>query len=280
MSFLIGCHLSSSKGFVAMYHQMVALGGNTFQYFSRNPRGSAKKTFDLQDAESFNQLMRGSGLATIMCHAPYTLNPASADERIRAFAKMVLDEDLAELNYFDEVLFNFHPGSHVGQGVDKGIELIIEMLNDVIDENTQAMILLEGMAGKGTEIGSRFEELAAIIKGVHRQELMGVCLDTCHLHEAGYDIVNDLDGVLDEFDRIVGLDRLKAIHLNDSKNTVGARKDRHEKIGQGQLGLETIQNVINHQRLRHLPFLLETPNEPQGYADEIALLRSHRVDAE
>lgn len=278
MSFLIGCHLSSSKGFVAMYNQMLEVGGNTFQYFSRNPRGSAKKAFNAKDVAEFNELMRSGGLSKIVCHAPYTLNPASADERVRNFAKMALDEDLAEFGHFDEVLFNFHPGSHVGQGVERGIELIIEMLNDVIDENTKATVLLEGMAGKGTEIGSTFEELAAIIKGVNRQEIMGVCLDTCHLHEAGYNIVNDLDGVLEEFDRIVGLDRLKAIHLNDSKNVIGARKDRHEKIGEGHLGIETITKVINHPELRHLPFNLETPNELAGYAKEIALLKSLRKE--
>lgn len=276
MSFLIGCHLSSSKGFVAMHQQMKQVGGNTFQYFSRNPRGSAKKAFNLADAEAFNQLMQADCLKTIVCHAPYTLNPASADERVRAFAKLALAEDLADCSHLDDVLFNFHPGSHVGQGVDKGIELIVELLNDVLDDSIKATVLLEGMAGKGSEIGSRFEELEQIIAGVHRNDLMGVCLDTCHLHEAGYDIINDLDGVLDEFDRIVGLDRLKAIHLNDSKNAAGARKDRHEKIGQGLIGQEALARVINHPKLRHLPFLLETPNELDGYGEEITLLKSLR----
>ncbi|NMB03952.1 MAG: deoxyribonuclease IV, partial [Tissierellia bacterium] len=181
------------------------------------------------------------------------------------------------LKHFDDVLYNFHPGSHVGQGEEKGIELIIELLNDIITEDTPGTLLLEGMAGKGSEIGYRFEHLRDIIQGVERQEIMGVCLDTCHLHEAGYDIVNDLDGVLDEFDRVVGLDRLKAIHLNDSKNSIGAKKDRHEKIGQGDLGIETIKRVINHPKLKNLPFVLETPNELSGYADEIDLLKSLRL---
>ena len=277
MSFTIGCHLSSSKGFVAMYDQMLEVGGNTFQYFSRNPRGSSKKTFDQADAEQFTHLMRQNDLATIICHAPYTYNPASATERVREFARMAMAEDLAELKHFDDVLYNFHPGSHVGQGEEKGIELIIELLNDIITEDTPGTLLLEGMAGKGSEIGYRFEHLRDIIQGVERQEIMGVCLDTCHLHEAGYDIVNDLDGVLDEFDRAVGLDRLKAIHLNDSKNSIGAKKDRHEKIGQGDLGIETIKRVINHPKLKNLPFVLETPNELSGYADEIDLLKSLRL---
>lgn len=278
MSFLIGCHLSSSKGFVAMYHQMVELGGNTFQYFSRNPRGSSKKVFDEQDALAFTELMRGEKLESVICHAPYTYNPASAKDHVREFAKMAMAEDLADLRHFDDVLYNFHPGSHVGQGEEKGIELIIDLLNEIITDDTPGTLLLEGMAGKGSEIGYRFEHLRDIIQGVNRSDIMGVCLDTCHLHEAGYDIVNDLDGVLEEFDRIVGLDRLKAIHLNDSKNTIGAKKDRHEKIGKGELGLETIALVINHPKLRHLPFALETPNELPGYAEEIALLKTLRVE--
>lgn len=278
MSFLIGCHLSSSKGFVAMYHQMVELGGNTFQYFSRNPRGSSKKIFDEQDALAFTELMRGEKLESVICHAPYTYNPASAKDHVREFAKMAMAEDLADLRHFDDVLYNFHPGSHVGQGEEKGIELIIDLLNEIITDETPGTLLLEGMAGKGSEIGYRFEHLRDIIQGVNRSNIMGVCLDTCHLHEAGYDIVNDLDGVLEEFDRIVGLDRLKAIHLNDSKNTIGAKKDRHEKIGKGELGLETIALVINHPKLRHLPFALETPNELPGYAEEIALLKTLRVE--
>lgn len=278
MSFLIGCHLSSSKGFVAMYNQMLEVGGNTFQYFSRNPRGSSKKTFDEVDALQFTELMRENQLQTIICHAPYTYNPASETERVREFAKFAMAEDLADLRHFDNVLYNFHPGSHVGQGEEKGIELIIELLNDIITDDTPGTLLLEGMAGKGSEIGYKFEHLRDIIQGVHRSDIMGVCLDTCHLHEAGYDIVNNLDGVLDEFDRIVGLDRLKAIHLNDSKNTIGAKKDRHEKIGQGDLGLDFFKGFINHPKLRHLPFALETPNELDGYAAEIALLKSLRND--
>lgn len=276
MSFLIGCHLSSSKGFVAMYEQMKAVGGSTFQYFSRNPRGSAKKALDLKDIEAFNALMRADGLGTIVAHAPYTLNPAAKDERIREFARMVLDEDLKDLMHLEEVLYNFHPGSHVGQGVEQGIQVIADTLNYVLEKDVKHRILLEGMAGKGTEIGSRFEELAMIIERVERKDLIGVCLDSCHLHEAGYDIVHDLDGVLAEFDRIVGLDRLFAIHLNDSKNAREAHKDRHEKIGQGHLGIAAIERMINHPKLKHLPFNLETPNELEGYAQEIALLKTLR----
>lgn len=276
MAFYIGCHLSSSQGFAAMFERMQEVGGNTFQYFSRNPRGSSKKALDLEDVTAFNALMREKQLETIICHAPYTYNPASATERVREFAKMAMAEDLADLKHLDNVLYNFHPGSHVGQGVERGIELIVELLNEIITPETPGTLLLEGMAGKGSEIGHRFEHLAQIIAGVEHQEIMGVLLDTCHMWEAGYNIKDDLDGVLAEFDEIVGLERLKAIHLNDSKNPLGAKKDRHEKIGQGTLGLETIEKVINHPKLRHLPFVLETPNELPGYAEEIALLKSIR----
>lgn len=276
MNFLIGCHLSSAKGFVAMYEQMKEVGGSTFQYFSRNPRGSAKKALDLKDIESFNARMRADKLSTIVAHAPYTLNPAAKEESIRAFARKVLEEDLRDLQSLDAVLYNFHPGSHVGQGVEEGIRRIADTLNFVLEKGAKHRVLLEGMAGKGTEIGSRFEELAMIIERVERKELMGVCLDSCHLHEAGYDIRHDLDGVLEQFDRIVGLERLFAMHLNDSKNEREAHKDRHEKIGQGHLGIESIAQIINHPKLRHLPFQLETPNELAGYREEIALLKSLR----
>lgn len=279
MSFIIGSHLSSSKGFVAMYKQMRALEGNSFQYFSRNPRGSAKKKFNLADVEAFNALVEEEGGGPFVAHAPYTLNPCSKDEKVRDFAKMVLDEDMEELKLLKNVLYNFHPGSHVGQGIERGIEIIAETLNKVLDDGLEGRILLEGMSGKGTEIGSRFEELAMIISLVEKKEMMGVCLDTCHLWEAGYDIVGDLDGVLEEFDQVVGLDRLKAIHLNDSKNPLGAHKDRHEKIGEGMIGQEAISRIISHPRLKHLPFLLETPNELEGYAKEIALLKTLRGDS-
>lgn len=279
MSMIIGSHLSSSKGFVAMHKQMEALGGNSFQYFSRNPRGSKKKAHNPEDVAAFNELVEVHGTGPIVCHAPYTLNPCSKDEKVREFAKLVLDEDMAELKGLKNVLYNFHPGSHVGQGMEKGIEIIAETLNEVLDEGLEGRILLEGMSGKGTEVGSRFEELRAIIDKVEKKEMMGVCLDTCHLWEAGYDIVDDLDGVLEEFDQVVGLDRLKAIHLNDSKNPIGAHKDRHEKIGEGHLGLEAIKRIINHPKLKHLPFLLETPNELEGYEKEIHLLKDMREDS-
>ena len=275
-NFFIGCHLSSSKGFVAMLESMQSLGGTSFQYFSRNPRGSAIKALDLNDIAEFNRRRSEMLVGPIICHAPYTLNPAGQDQKVLDFARQVLDEDIARLSHTPNVLYNFHPGSHVGQGIDKGIMVVAETLNRVLDGNIQTKILLEGMSGKGTEVGGRFEHLAAIIERVERKELMGVCLDSCHLHDAGYDIVGNLDGVLKEFDEIVGLDRLHAMHLNDSKNTLGTHRDRHEKIGAGHLGLATFEALISHPKLRQLPFVLETPNELEGYAEEIALLKGVR----
>lgn len=276
--FIIGSHLSTAGGFEAMGKTALEIGANTFQFFTRNPRGSKAKEIDPEDAQKLNELLKDNNFGKLVAHAPYTLNPASAKPEVREFAKITMADDLYRMEYTPGNYYNFHPGSHTGLGTEKGIDLIIELLNHIMDENQTTIVLLEGMSGKGTEIGSKFEELAAIIEGVKLKNKIGVCLDTCHLYEAGYDIVNDLDGVLEEFDKIVGLDRLYAIHLNDSKNELGAKKDRHEKIGEGSLGIETIKNVINHPRLRDLPFNLETPNEIDGYKKEIEILKTLRED--
>ena len=276
--FIIGSHLSTAGGFEAMGKTALEIGANTFQFFTRNPRGSKAKEIDPEDAQKLNELLKDNNFGKLVAHAPYTLNPASAKPEVREFAKITMADDLYRMEYTPGNYYNFHPGSHTGLGTEKGIDLIIELLNHIMDENQTTIVLLEGMSGKGTEIGSKFEELAAIIEGVKLKNKIGVCLDTCHLHEAGYDIVNNLDGVLQEFDDIVGLERLHAIHLNDSKNELGAKKDRHEKIGEGSLGIETIKNVINHPRLRDLPFNLETPNEIDGYKKEIEILKTLRED--
>lgn len=276
--FIIGSHLSTAGGFEAMGKTALEIGANTFQFFTRNPRGSKAKEIDPEDAQKLNELLKDNNFGKLVAHAPYTLNPASAKPEVREFAKITMADDLYRMEYTPGNYYNFHPGSHTGLGTEKGIDLIIELLNHIMDENQTTIVLLEGMSGKGTEIGSKFEELAAIIEGVKLKNKIGVCLDTCHLYEAGYDIVNDLDGVLEEFDKIVGLDRLYAIHLNDSKNELGAKKDRHEKIGEGSLGIETIKNVINHPSLRDLPFNLETPNEIDGYKKEIEILKTLRDD--
>lgn len=274
--FVIGCHLSTSNGFEAMGKTALEISGNTFQFFTRNPRGSKAKAIDPEDAKGLLKIMEENNFGKILGHAPYTLNPASAKDHVREFAKIAMEDDLKRMENFPGNLYNFHPGSHTGLGVEKGIEEIIKLLNHIITEDQTTTVLLETMAGKGTEIGSKFEELKAIIDGVELKDKIGVCMDTCHIYEGGYDIVNDLDGVLEEFDEIVGLDRLHAIHLNDSKNEIGAAKDRHEKIGEGTLGLETIERVINHPKLKDLPFYLETPNELPGYEKEIKLLQSLR----
>ncbi len=272
--FHIGCHLSASKGYTHMVKEALNIGADTFQFFTRNPRGGKAKDIDEKDVSAFLEITRENHFAPILAHAPYTLNPCSADERVKAFAHEVMTDDLMRMEYTPNSYYNFHPGSHVGQGIEKGIELIAEMLNKILIPEQTTIVLLETMSGKGSEVGGTFKELRQIIDKVNLNEKIGVCLDTCHIHDAGYDIVNDLDGVLAEFDRIIGLERLYAIHLNDSKNPFDSHKDRHEKIGQGKLGLETIIRVINHPRLRHLLFLLETPNEVEGYAEEIKLLRS------
>ncbi|WP_127058299.1 deoxyribonuclease IV [Veillonella ratti] len=270
----IGCHLSISKGYLHMGTEALSLGANTFQYFTRNPRGGKARTFDEADMKALEAFMAEHNFGKILGHAPYTLNACAADPSLRQFAKNMMREDLERLEFLPNQLYNFHPGSHVKQGVDQGIEYIVEALNEVMFEGMHTTVLLETMAGKGTEVGRTFEEIARIIDGVKLKEYIGVCMDTCHIHEGDYDIIGDLDGVMESFDKIVGLDRLHAIHLNDSKNPRGAHKDRHEKIGEGHIGLEAITKVINHPALRNLPFYLETPNELDGYAKEIALLRS------
>lgn len=274
--FRIGCHLSSSKGYLAMGEQAVKIGANTFQYFTRNPRGGAVKELNLKDIESYLEFARQHGIRSILAHAPYTINACAADESVREFARNTMADDLRRLSYLPESMYNFHPGSHVKQGVEKGIDLIAKTLNQVMTGTQTTTVLIETMAGKGTEIGRSFEELRAILDKAEYPEKIGVCLDTCHVYDAGYDIVGSLDEVLAEFDQIIGLSRLKAIHLNDSKNPMGSHKDRHEKIGEGSLTLEGIAGIINHPLLRDLPFFLETPNELEGYAKEIALLKEKR----
>lgn len=274
--FQIGCHLSASKGFFYMGKEAVALGGNTFQFFTRNPRGGAAKAIDEKDVESFKAFAKENGIHVILAHAPYTLNACSADESTREFAKNTFADDLKRMEYVPGNLYNFHPGSHVKQGVEIGIDYITQMLNEVLKPEQTTKVLLETMAGKGSEIGRSFEELRAIIDRVELNDHLGVCLDTCHVYDAGYDIVNDLDGVLKQFDEIIGIDRLYAIHINDSKNPFESHKDRHEKIGEGSIGTEAFERIINHPMLADKPFFLETPNELDGYAKEIALLKSLR----
>lgn len=269
----IGCHLSSSVGFAAMGRTALSIGANTFQFFTRNPRGSRAKPVDPADVAAYLALAAKAGLGAILAHAPYTINPCSKDERTREFARLTLADDLRRMEYLPGNLYNFHPGSHTGQGLETGITQIADTLNAILTPEVHTTILLEAMSGKGTEVGSRFEELREILDRVTLTEQMGVCLDTCHVSDAGYDVAGDLDGVLTEFDRIVGLHRLKALHLNDSLNPVGAHKDRHARIGEGTLGTETFRRIVNHPALRRLPMLLETPNELPGYAAEIALLR-------
>jgi len=269
----IGCHLSSSKGFAAMGRQALELGADTFQFFTRNPRGSRAKDIDPADAAALVELMKAHRFAPVIAHAPYTLNLCGAEEANRTFARETMADDLARMEYVPGQYYNFHPGSHVGQGMETGIALIAEGLNAILRPEQTTTVLLETMAGKGSEVGGRFEELREILDQVALTEKMGVCLDTCHVHDGGYDLVNDLDGVLTQFDKVIGLHRLKAVHLNDSKNPLGAKKDRHACIGEGAIGTEAMARIINHPALRHLPFCLETPNELPGYAAEIALLR-------
>ena len=269
----IGCHLSTTKGFENMGKEAVSIGANTFQFFTRNPRGGKAKDIDEADIEKLLKIMKDNNFTKLLAHAPYTLNACSADERTREFAIEMMADDLKRMEYLPGNLYNFHPGSHVKQGVEVGIDYIVEMLNTVLKPEQTTKVLLETMAGKGTEVGRSFEEIAEIISKVELNDHLGVCLDTCHVYDAGYDLVNDLDNVIDEFDRIIGLDRLHAIHLNDTKNPFKSHKDRHEKIGEGFLGLEAISRIINHPKLKHLPFFLETPNELDGYAKEIEVLK-------
>ena len=275
--FKIGCHLSSSKGYVAMGREAVKIGANTFQFFTRNPRGGAAKPLDEKDMQAYVEFAKEHGLGTILAHAPCSLNAAAAKEDLRKIAYEVMKDDLYRLSFLPGSMYNFHPGSHVKQGIEVGIQLISDHLNRVLEHNVNTTILLETMAGKGSEVGRSFEEIQEIIEKTERKNMVGVCLDTCHVYDAGYDIVGDLDGVLKEFDTVIGLDRLKAIHLNDSKNPFASHKDRHEKIGEGSIGLEAIERIINHPLLRELPFYLETPNELAGYAREIGLLKECRI---
>ena len=270
----IGCHLSASKGYLNMGKEALSINANTFQFFTRNPRGSKAKELDLKDIEEYKKLAGENNFATILAHAPYILNPCSSNEQNRILAFELMQDDLKRLEHIPNQMYNFHPGSHTGQGIEVGIEQISQMLNKLLTAEQTTTVLLETMAGKGSEVGSKFEELRAIIDRVELKEKMGVCLDTCHVNDAGYDVVNNLDGVLEEFDKIIGIEKLKAIHLNDSKNPLSSHKDRHECIGEGHIGIEAFERIINHPQLRNLPFYLETPNELEGYKKEIEILRN------
>lgn len=274
----IGCHLSSAKGFRAMGETAVKLGADTFQFFTRNPQGGKAKDINLADVRAFLQIAHEHNFAQLVAHAPYTLNPCSDNPATREFAAMVFADDLMRMEHIPGNFYNFHPGSHVGQGAEAGIAFITAQLNDVLTPEQHTTVLLETMAGKGSEVGRSFEELRAILDGVACADKMGVCLDTCHVWDAGYDIVNDLDGVLAQFDKTIGLGRLKAVHLNDSMNPLGAHKDRHAQIGAGHIGLEAFRRIVNHPALRDLPLILETPNDDAGWAREIALLRGMYID--
>lgn len=274
--FYIGCHLSASKGFLHMAKEATSIGANTFQFFTRNPRGFAAKDIDEEDVKSFLEYAAENNFGKILAHAPYTLNPSSADEKVRDLALRIMRDDMERMEYIPGNLYNFHPGSHVGQGAEKGISLTAEVLNTILTPNQTTTVLLETMSGKGSEIGRSFEEIREIIDKTKYSEKVGVCLDTCHIYDAGYDIVGNLEGVLDDFDRIIGLDKLCAIHMNDSKNPFESHKDRHEKIGEGYIGENAISAIINNPRIKHLPFLLETPNELDGYKKEISLLKDKR----
>ena len=270
----IGCHLSSAKGFLAMGREAVALGADVFAFFTRNPRGGRAKELDPADIEAFLAFQQEHGIGTLVAHAPYTMNACAAKENLRTFARETMDDDLNRLDHLPGNLYNFHPGSHVGQGIDVGIEKIAALLNEVLFPDMTTTVLLETMAGKGSEVGGRFEELRAIIDRVELTEHIGVCLDTCHVWDAGYDIAGDLDGVLSEFDRVIGLERLHAVHLNNSLNPCGSHKDRHAKLLDGCIPPEALVRVTRHPALAELPFILETPNDDAGYAQEIAWLRA------
>ena len=271
--FKIGSHLSSSKGFLHMGKEALSIGANTFQFFTRNPRGTKAKAIDENDVERFLAFAKENGIEQILAHAPYTLNACSADEHLRELARDTMADDLRRMEYTPGNCYNFHPGSHVGQGAEAGIAFIADMLNQILKPEQRTTVLLETMSGKGSEVGREFEELREILDRVECKERMGVCLDTCHVWDGGYDIVNDLEGVIGKFDRIIGLEKLKAIHLNDSLNPLGAHKDRHAKIGEGCIGEEALKRVVTHPALKDLPFYLETPNELPGYAREIAVMR-------
>ena len=275
-TFFIGCHLSSAKGYEAMGKAALDLDASTFAFFTRNPRGGKAKDIDPDDAARLRDLLQEHAFGPIVAHAPYTMNACAAKENVRTFAETMMADDLVRMERAPHQLYNFHPGSHVGQGAEKGIELIAAQLNRVLKKEQTTTVLLETMAGKGSEVGRTFEELRAIIDRVELADHLGVCFDTCHVWDAGYDIVHDLDGVLTQFDQVIGLSRLRAVHLNDSMNVCGAHKDRHAQIGAGEIGLEALVRVVSHPALRNLPFILETPNDAAGYAREIALLREKR----
>ena len=277
--FTIGCHLSVAKGYLHMAKEATSIGANTFQFFPRNPRGGASKPLVPEDVEALSAWMKEHRFGKILCHGAYTMNGASLKEDVRNFARQAIREDLVKVSQLPDCLYNFHPGTHLKQGAEKAIPLIADMVNFAMDyEDLNTTVLLETMAGKGTEVGRSFEELADIIERVERKDRIGVCLDTCHIYDGGYDIVNDLDGVLESFDKVIGLERLKAIHLNDDKNPMGSQKDRHEKIGKGTIGLEAFERIINHPSLRDLPFYLETPNDLAGYKEEIEILKALRKE--
>ena len=271
----IGCHLSASKGFLAMGKQAHSIGANTFQFFTRNPRGGAAKEIDENDVKAYLEFAKEHNFGKIVAHAPYTLNAAGADARVREFALETFADDLKRMEYVPYNYYNFHPGSHVGQGAEKGIELISDVLNKVLFPEMTTTVLLETMAGKGSEVGRNFEEIRAIIDRTELSDKLGVCLDTCHISDGGYDIINNPEAVLEEFDRVIGIDRLKAIHLNDSMNPMGAHKDRHQKIGEGHIGFEALMRFIKMPQLEGLPINLETPNELEGYAKEIAMIKEN-----
>jgi len=274
MSMIIGCHLSASKGYLEMGKVAESIGATTFAFFTRNPRGGSAKPLDPEDAEALNLFLKEKNFGTLVAHAPYTLNACSDKESVRDFAKEVFADDLSRMEHTPNQYYNFHPGSHMKQGIETGVNMISEMLNVVLKPEMTTTVLLETMAGKGSEVGSRFEELKMIIDKVELNQHLGVCLDTCHVYDAGYDIVNNLDGVLEEFDKIIGLERLKALHINDSMNPFCSHKDRHQCIGQGSIGTDAFERIINHPVLKDKPFILETPNELPGYKEEISLLRS------
>ena len=269
----IGNHTSSSKGYAAMARQIIKNGGNTFAFFTRNPRGGKAKAIDETDIQNFLVLAQENHFGKIVAHAPYTLNACAAKEELRTFARETFADDLRRMEYTPGNYYNFHPGSHVGQGSEIGIQKIAEILNDVLTEEQTTTVLLETMSGKGTEVGRNFEELRKILNLVEKKSKMGICLDTCHVWDGGYDIVHDLDGVLSDFDHIIGLERLKAIHLNDSLNDCGSHKDRHARIGEGKIGMEALVHIIKHPALREIPFILETPNDDSGWTEEIHVLK-------
>ncbi len=274
----IGCHLSASKGFYHMGKEALSIGANTFQFFTRNPRGGSAKPLDLDDIHKYLEFAKQHGIDRILAHAPYTLNACAQKDGLREFALATMQDDMQRLEHIPGGMYNFHPGSHVGQGEEKGIELIADLLNELLKEKFSTRVLLETMAGKGSEVGRTFEELRKIMDRVEQKERLGVCLDTCHVFDGGYDIVNHLDDVLKQFDEVIGLDKMCAVHLNDSMNPLGSHKDRHQKIGEGNIGVEAFRRIINHPSLRELPFFLETPNELDGYAKEIALLKEMYED--